>query len=468
MSGHVFVSHGSDDRIQANELAAFIEAKGAKAWIAPRNVRPGQDYSEQLQEAIENCCAFLVLVTDKANKSPYVRAETEMAFSLSKPIFPVRHSDIKPAAGLAFFLKIRHWTDAFGDDKEANLARLARELQTAAGVEVDPTEMVTQADARAAAARSGTPAAPAEPSPAPPQAPPPAAPPPPPPPPPAAQQPWQPPVPAVGPAQTAPTVAMMGAAPPAVPAPAPNMAPPAPSGPMPIVASDPALLHAAIGPNAAFYLDRWAKMDAKGSAVSWNWPACLFNFFWFGYRKMWLPMGGVFVASFALLAIAGSNPDFGQISWIFSIGISFVTGSFGNYLYRQQIEKLIEETAPLGRPAQIEALGERGGVSKLALAIALGAVVAASSLAVVTTSGIEPRNPPPLRKGGGDNVVPPAEQNQLPPAPPDDPYGAQGQTGTETPPPETGQEGQTDPQQGGEDPSFQQDEAPQGEVAPAE
>ena len=53
MSGHVFVSHGSDDRVQANELAAFIEAKGARAWIAPRNVRPGQDYSEQLQEAIE-------------------------------------------------------------------------------------------------------------------------------------------------------------------------------------------------------------------------------------------------------------------------------------------------------------------------------------------------------------------------------------------------------------------------------
>ncbi|MGQ0660013.1 toll/interleukin-1 receptor domain-containing protein, partial [Sphingosinicella sp.] len=118
MNGHVFVSHGSDDRVQANELAAFIEAKGAKAWIAPRNVRPGQDYSEQLQEAIENCSAFLVLVTDKANKSPYVRAEVEMAFSLFKPIFPVRMADIKPAAGLALFLKIRHWTDAFGEDKE--------------------------------------------------------------------------------------------------------------------------------------------------------------------------------------------------------------------------------------------------------------------------------------------------------------------------------------------------------------
>ena len=114
MSGHVFISHGSEDSQDADALADFIESRGMRAWIAPRDVRPGQDYSEQLQEALESCAAFVVLVTDKANKSPYVRAETEMAFSNGKPIFPVRNSDIQPGPGLAFFLKIRHWTDAFG------------------------------------------------------------------------------------------------------------------------------------------------------------------------------------------------------------------------------------------------------------------------------------------------------------------------------------------------------------------
>jgi len=97
MSGHVFISHGSEDRDEANKLSAFLEARGVKTWIAPRDVRPGMDYSEQLQLAIESCLAFIVLVTETANKSPYVRAETEMAFSTHKPIFPVRRSDIKPA-----------------------------------------------------------------------------------------------------------------------------------------------------------------------------------------------------------------------------------------------------------------------------------------------------------------------------------------------------------------------------------
>ncbi|HYD14162.1 MAG TPA: toll/interleukin-1 receptor domain-containing protein [Allosphingosinicella sp.] len=134
MAGHVFISHGSENSDEANALCAFIEARGVKCWIAPRDVRPGIDYSEELQGAIENCAAFVVLVTDMANKSPYVRAETEMAFSCHKPIFPVRQADIKPAAGLALFLKIRHWTDAFGKHRDAAMDRLALELQTVVGI----------------------------------------------------------------------------------------------------------------------------------------------------------------------------------------------------------------------------------------------------------------------------------------------------------------------------------------------
>jgi hypothetical protein len=133
-AGHVFISHGSENLREAEEISAFIEGHGIKTWIAPRDVRPGMDYSEQLQSAIEQCLAFVVLVTETANSSPYVRAETEMAFSNNKPIFPVRQSDIMPAAGLAFFLKIRHWTDAYGANAEASMDRLARELRALAGV----------------------------------------------------------------------------------------------------------------------------------------------------------------------------------------------------------------------------------------------------------------------------------------------------------------------------------------------
>ena len=326
-SGHVFVSHSSDNRELAQELASFLEARGARIWIAPRDVRPGMDYSEQLQAAIENCAAFVVLVTEMANKSPYVRAETEMAFSNNKPIFPVRITDIQPAAGLAFFLKIRHWTDAFGPSKSDNLDRLAREVQALSA----PAEAPTPPPAVAPA----------------------------PPPPPAA-----------------PVQPMAAMSAPAVP-----KAPPAPVGP-----ANPAeeeKWRAAVGHNADYYLGRWARMGAK--AVSWNWPACLFNLFWFAWRKMWLPMIGVILVLLVIGAIGAATPETPQVTLLLSVAVSFVTGTFGNHLYRKQTAKLVADTEPLGREAQLEALRKRGGTSTTALVIALVLVAALAIANVLLT-----------------------------------------------------------------------------------
>src|SRR5690349_12439939 len=246
MAGHVFISHGSENSDEANALCAFIESRGVKCWIAPRDVRPGIDYSVELQAAIEGAAAFVVLVTDMANKSPYVRAETEMAFSCHKPIFPVREADIKPAAGLALFLKIRHWTDAYGKSREAAMDRLALELQTVVGV------------------------APTGPAPVPAPVPPPS------------------PAPAAPPPLAAPL--------PPAPAPVPTMAP------------NQERLEAAIGPKAGWYLARWQQMDAKRSQLSWNWAACLCNMFWFGYRKMWLPTIALALVFLALNVLTLLSP----------------------------------------------------------------------------------------------------------------------------------------------------------------
>lgn len=373
MSGHVFVSHGSEDSQDADALAAFIESRGMRAWIAPRDVRPGQDYSEQLQEALESCAAFVVLVSDKANRSPYVRAETEMAFSNGKPIFPIRNSDIQPGTGLAFFLKIRHWTDAFGPGRDTNLARLARELQAATGTPVDPPR--TTAPSVAA-------------------------------PPPQAPAPPPPPAPIAAPApQYAPQ----------------NHAPPA-------AAPDESLMLAAIGPNSAYYLERWRQMDERGTSVNWNWPACLVNLLWFAYRKMWGPMIGLILVFLLLGAIGASSATAGQVTLFVSIGISFVTGAFGNLLYRKQTSRLIAETSALGGPAQVEALHVRGGVSRVALFVLLGIVVVLTLLAIVvaveearrqqagalgTENGIQPVYGAPNEQGGAAGEKPPLTDQEL-------------------------------------------------------
>ena len=164
--GHVFISHASEDADEANALVALIESKGVTAWIAPRDVRPGFDYSEELQQALETCTAFVVLVTAQANSSPYVRAETEMAFSNQKPMLPVRLGAVAAGPGLAFFLKIRNWTDAWGPGRDANLARLVLELQTLSGVAPSWAPRVSAGPPRASPPSPSPPAASAPPTPA--------------------------------------------------------------------------------------------------------------------------------------------------------------------------------------------------------------------------------------------------------------------------------------------------------------
>jgi hypothetical protein len=347
MAGHVFISHGSENRDEANELCAFIEARGVKCWIAPRDVRPGIDYSEELQAAIENAAAFVVLVTDHSNRSPYVRAETEMAFSSHKPIFPVRQADIKPAAGLALFLKIRHWTDAYGKYRDGAMDRLALELQTVTGV--------------AATSPAPVPAAPPlAPSPPPAPAPPPA-----------------------------PT-----------PAPAPPLAAasaPAAPEPAPVAGAGQERLEAAIGPNAAWYLARWQEMDARRSQLTWNWAACLTNLLWFGYRKMWVPTAAFFLVVVALAVLGMLSTPLMIAGGVLTVLAITATGALGTSVYRQHVARLVARTGGMEREVALTQLRASGGVSP-------AAVILLAVLAIAATGGaawlIRPAQTP---------VTPPAE-----------------------------------------------------------
>jgi hypothetical protein len=328
-TGHVFISHGSDDRDQANALCGYIEARGIRTWIAPRDVRPGQDYSEQLQHAIEQCVAFVVLVTDKANSSPYVRAETEMAFSTHKPIFPVRQGDIQPAPGLAFFLKIRHWTDAFGKDGDAAMERLGLELDALCGVAPPP------------------PAAPAPPSPAP---------------------------------------------------PAPELRVETPPTP-PMPAQQEERLKAAIGPNADHYLGTWRRMEGARSWLSWNWPAFLASFFWFAYRRMWLPLAIAVILFLLASFIAGRGPSFVAPAWLFLLALAIISGALGNALYRGQVARLVARAEGLDQPVALAQIGARGGVSipglatSLAIFLLLFVATALQQVRAPPSPAVQPNNP---------------------------------------------------------------------------
>jgi len=132
-------------------------------------------------------------------------------------------------------------------------------------------------------------------------------------------------------------------------------------------------LRAAIGPRADYYFRHWRAMDEKGRSWDWNWAACFLNVFWFAYRKMWGPMvamGLVYIVTSPFLDPT-NKPVFKIVAFTL-VGFSFVTGTFGNGLYRKQVERIVAETAGQDAEGAKARAAARGGVS---LPAAIGALV---------------------------------------------------------------------------------------------
>lgn len=131
MNKSVFISHSSKDRALAEQVRDALEAAGTGAWMAPRDVTPGQNYGEAIIEAINGCKVLVVVFTENANRSPSVLREVERAVSKDLIVVTFRAEKIVPSKALEYFLSSQHWLDAWEGPVERaipNLVEVAREL----------------------------------------------------------------------------------------------------------------------------------------------------------------------------------------------------------------------------------------------------------------------------------------------------------------------------------------------------
>jgi formylglycine-generating enzyme len=78
----VFVSHAHQDAELAQRLAADLEARGFAVWIAPDSIRPGEKWVEAISRGLDESGIFVVLLTEHAVASRWVRDETNVAIEL--------------------------------------------------------------------------------------------------------------------------------------------------------------------------------------------------------------------------------------------------------------------------------------------------------------------------------------------------------------------------------------------------
>jgi len=128
VTGHYFVSYS---RIDAADDALWLADRLAEepspflVWLDKRKLRPGEDWDEQIVEAIRVCRGLLLVMTkDSVRPNSTCKREWTRALQYKKPVIPLRfHRD----AELPFRLEPREYVD-FTGSVAAALGRLREHL----------------------------------------------------------------------------------------------------------------------------------------------------------------------------------------------------------------------------------------------------------------------------------------------------------------------------------------------------
>jgi hypothetical protein len=124
-----FISYSSLDRTVADAAVSVLEQRRIRCWIAPRDVTPGLDWSEEIVEAIERATVMVLILSANANDSPQIKREVERAVHRGIPIIPFRIEDVPLSKALEFFISSPHWLDAITPPLEEHLQYLADTVQ---------------------------------------------------------------------------------------------------------------------------------------------------------------------------------------------------------------------------------------------------------------------------------------------------------------------------------------------------
>lgn len=140
MAPSVFISHASRDRKVADAICSALESRGFDCWIAFRDVGPGQNFGEEITQAIRNVKVMVLVFSSHANNSDEIKKEVVLAGRAKVPVIPLRVEEVEPTGAFEYELVTRQWIDLFADWDRAvdGLARQVRMALEAAGQPVPP------------------------------------------------------------------------------------------------------------------------------------------------------------------------------------------------------------------------------------------------------------------------------------------------------------------------------------------
>lgn len=87
----IFLSHSAVDRQQAIEIYESIRNAGGRVFLSEKDLKPGEDFAEEIRKAIRSSRELWLLVSLNSLKSDWVISEWGAAWILRKKVVPILH-----------------------------------------------------------------------------------------------------------------------------------------------------------------------------------------------------------------------------------------------------------------------------------------------------------------------------------------------------------------------------------------
>lgn len=136
----VFISYSRSDMDYVEKLEQRLVSEGFSIW-RDNHIHSGDAWWQVVKANLRDCAAIIVLMSERASKSPWVLRETAIADFLEKPVFPLLLSGEASGDAWGIYSFIHH-TDVRNEDLPPtsfydHLERYAPRRKLAGGVRVD-------------------------------------------------------------------------------------------------------------------------------------------------------------------------------------------------------------------------------------------------------------------------------------------------------------------------------------------
>ena len=136
MTKDIFISYSRRDQEFVTRLAGDLNAQVAGVWFDQSTIQPGQKWHDEIMEGIDECRAFILVLSPDAVTSKYVRTEVKTAMELGKTIFPIVYRPAKLTGRFRSIVKDIQTLDLRSGNYTDNFNKLVDGLIEAGAVKV--------------------------------------------------------------------------------------------------------------------------------------------------------------------------------------------------------------------------------------------------------------------------------------------------------------------------------------------